>query len=118
MVLPSGMRAIWTFAASRKQFDPAKQAAPAVAPDDLFGSPRPEQPASDVWAALRAVAATSCFRSCRSLETGLAEAEGAACGLRLDAAGKCGGRRATRSAHDVAAAGERRRHARSGATGT
>ena len=95
VVLPSGMRAIWAFAASRKQIDPAKQAAPAVAPDDLFGSPRPEQPASDVWAALE--------QSLRRAAAGIAGAwkllgRGRGGGLRV-ATGrgrKCGGRRATR----------------------
>jgi hypothetical protein len=88
ILLPSGLRAFRSYATRQKQQGPAQNVVPADASDNPFGEPvRPTMPAGDdAWSAFD--------ESLRKLLTDmpeignwLAEAEGAGCGLRIDAAG-------------------------------
>jgi len=87
VALPAGKRAAWARAAEEGLFD----AAPATAPpgatnDDLFGPATGSISVSAGWPAARQWIQTT-FAEAPELARWAAEAEGAACGLRLDDTG-------------------------------
>ncbi|MEX2091355.1 MAG: hypothetical protein WD971_01695, partial [Pirellulales bacterium] len=84
VVLPAGMRTLWALAVSEKLFDPAQEAGPQQASDnDLFAPAAPAARATDGWPAVRNWLRAT-LADAPELARWAAEAEGAACGLRLD----------------------------------
>lgn len=86
VVLPSGMKALWTLAESEKLFEPLPAARPGVPADDLFGPQNQLVIAATPWSEIRQWI-RSTFAERPEVARWAAEAEGAACGLRLDRQG-------------------------------
>lgn len=86
VVLPSGMKLLLALAQREQLFEPLPSAAPAAPHDDLFGPTQPPPPIAGSWPAIRqSIRATIAERP--ELARWAAEAQGIACGLRLDQAG-------------------------------
>jgi len=87
VVLPAGMQRLWTVAAREKVFDAPKSTEPGEASDeDLFGPAQRPRHVRGGWPAVRDWLRTM-LADVPELAHWAAEADGAACGLRLDAEG-------------------------------
>lgn len=86
VVLPSGMKMLWSFAEREKLFEPLSPTQPVPTAQGLFGQGRLPTSAADSWPVMRDWYRTT-FAERPEIARWAARAEGAACGLRLEQAG-------------------------------